>query len=112
MVKRPRDIRAEFRTEALQILARRHQPNAGGFTERELEILKPRTSPAIIGGCVELHSLPNGVRLDILARDAKGRPVRLETRHYEDIRHARELAALAAVVLAIPYHDLTGEGRA
>ncbi len=112
MVKPPRDIQAEFRAEALQILARRHLPNAERFTERELDILKPRTSPAIIGGRVELHSLANGVRLDIIGRDDKGRLVRMETRHYSDIRRARELAALAAVVLAIPYHDMTGEGRA
>lgn len=83
-----------------------------GFTDREREILAPRTSPAIKGGRVELHTLANGVRLDILGRDAKGRPIRLETRHYHDIRHAREVAALTAVVLCIPYADLTGEGRA
>lgn len=83
-----------------------------GFTDAERELLRPRTSPAIVGGRVELHNLANGCRLDILGQDAKGRPVRLETRHYPDIRHARELAALTAVVLAIPYHDLTGEGRA
>lgn len=83
-----------------------------GFTDREREILAPRTSPAIKGGRVELHTLANGVRLDILGRDKRGRPVRLETRHYQDVRRAREVGALTAVVLMIEYHDLTGEGRA
>lgn len=108
----PRDIAAEFREEALQILARRNEPGRNVLSKEARELLKPRTSPAIDGGRVELHSLANGVRLDILGQDKSGRPVRLETRHYQDIRRAREVAALTAVVLAIPYADLTGEGRA
>lgn len=108
----PRNFAAELRAEALQILAHRHEPGRNVLSKEARDLLKPRTSPAIEGGRVELHSLANGVRLDILGRDNSGRPVRLETRHYRDIAHAREVAALTAVVLAVPYVDLTGEGIA
>lgn len=74
--------------------------------------LKFHTSPAIAGGTVELHPLANGTRLDVTGKDAQGRPVRLQTRHYTNLAEAREVAAWVAVVLCIPMKDHTAEAAA
>ena len=66
-------------------------------------------SPAIRGGRVEVHALANSARLDVIGQDQKGRPVRLETRHYKDIGEARITGAWCAVALCIPYHDCSAE---
>jgi hypothetical protein len=73
---------------------------------------KIHSSPAINGGSVELHPLANGTRLDVMGKDPKGRPVRLETRHYTNVQEARVVAAWCAVTLCIPYKDHTGEATA
>lgn len=74
--------------------------------------LKFHTSPAIAGGTVELHPLANGTRLDVTGKDAQGRPVRLQTRHFEDVAAARLMGAWVAAVLCIEFRDCTGEGHA
>lgn len=84
-------ITAEFRAEALEILARREKPHATG---------------------VELHTVQRGVRLEIVGRDPGGQAVIMARKHFTDIRHAREFAALTGVVLGVPYSDFTGEGWA
>jgi hypothetical protein len=47
-----------------------------------------------------------------MGRDTKGRPLRLQTRHYATAEEAREVAAWCAVVLCIPYKDYTAEAAA
>lgn len=74
--------------------------------------LKFHTSPAIKNGTVELHPLANGTRLDVMGKDAQGRPVRLQTRHFEDVEEAREMAVWVAVVLCVPMKDHTREAVA
>lgn len=90
-------------------------PLAASFRSEALEILARRDMPVLLGhvknGRVVLQPLASGFRLDVIGADKAGRPQRLATAHYDFLPWAQHVAKSVAENIGVPCEDLTsGDG--
>lgn len=86
-------IAASFRREALEILERRNRPGSAKIPVRY--------------GRIVLQPLAKGYRLDVLSRTPDGKPQRLATAHFGNVRQAREVARKLGMTMQVIVRDLT-----
>jgi hypothetical protein len=89
-------------------------PLALSFRREALDILAGRNTASIKvparNGRVVLQPLAKGYRIDVVGLDQAGKPQRLATAHYSELRRARTIGRMLGQTMRVRFDDKTLKG--